>query len=467
MSVYLRGAREGSGKALIADRFRITGTLRDIAANAGWLFGLRIVRMLFALFVMAWVARYLGTEDFGVLQYAAAFVGLFGPLAILGLEGIVVRDLVREPGARDEIMGTTLVMRLAGGLAGSLLAIVAIFLVRDDHVVRLVTGITAFTLFLEAFDCIDSWFQSRVQSKYTVIAKSIVLVIANLLRILAILMLAPVQAFAVILVFSAVLSSGGMLIAYRVQGYSLSRWRFSMARARNLLSQAWALILSSALAIIYFKIDQVMLGQMAGDREVGIYSAATRISESWYFIPVAIATSVFPALIKSKERGEGIYNARLQQLYDFLAWLGLAVAVFFTFTSDRVILLLFGRQYAAAGPILAVHIWAGVFIFLKVAMSRWLLNEGRLVFMFASSGLGAVLNVALNLWLIPAHGGMGAAVATVISYAAASLLACFLYRPTWRNGWMMVKALLVPFRAVYGLARRGGGADENGSGGPA
>ena len=134
--------------------------------------------------------------------------------------------------------------------------------------------------------------------------------------------------------------------------------------------------------MIYFKIDIVMLGQISGDEEVGIYSTAVRLSEVWYFIPAAIATSVFPALIKARERGEKIYYARLQQLYDFLAWLGLAVAVFFTFASDRMIILLFGQEYAAAGPILAVHIWAGVFIFLKVAMSRWLLNEGKLKFLF-------------------------------------------------------------------------------------
>jgi O-antigen/teichoic acid export membrane protein len=204
-----------------------------------------------------------------------------------------------------------------------------------------------------------------------------------------------------------------------------------------------------------------MLGQMTNDSEVGIYSTAVRLSEVWYFIPLAIVTSVFPALVRVKERGERIYQRRLQQLYDFLAWLGLSVGIFFTFTSDRIIVLVFGEPYAAAGPILAVHIWAGIFIFLKVAMHRWLINEGRLIFLFLSSGLGAVVNVGLNLYLIPEYGGMGAAVATVISYALASLFACFLWRPAWNNGWMMVKALFVPLRALARLATgRSGGESE-------
>ncbi len=466
MGVELRPARtEGAEAALIIDRFRVSSTLREIIENTGWLFGLRILRILFALFVMAWVARYLGREQFGILQYCLAFVGLFGPLAILGLQGIVVRDIVRDPGAKDEILGTTVVLRLAGGLTGFILVLLAIYFVRrDDSLVRMVTGIAALTLFLQAFDSIDMWFQSQVQSKYTVIAKSVALVVANLLRILAIVMEAPVTAFAATLVVDVIVAGSGLVIAYRSQGHRLRDWRFSMARAKSLLSQSWALILSGALAIIYFRIDQVMLGQMAGDEEVGVYSTAVRLSEVWYFIPVAIATSVFPALIKARLRGEEIYYTRLQQLYDLMAWLGLVVAIFFTFASDKVIVLIFGEEYAAAGPILSVHIWAGVFIFLKVAMSRWLINEGKLNFLFISSGLGAVVNVALNLVMIPRYGGMGAAVATVISYAIAGLFSCFLYRPTWSNGWMMIKALLIPFRALAHMAKRGGGKSNGGAG---
>jgi O-antigen/teichoic acid export membrane protein len=453
--------------ALIADRFRVSSTLRGIITNTGWLFGLKILRILFSLFLAAWVARYLGTERYGVLQYSVAFVALFSPLAILGLQGIVVRDIVRAPEERDEILGTTFILRLAGGLTGFVLVLFLIYAVRkDDPLVRLVTGVTALTLFLQAFDTIDMWFQSQVKSKYTVIAKSVALTVANLVRIAAILMGAPVTIFAVTLVVDVIISGWGLVTAYRSQGHRLRSWRFSIARAKNLLGQSWTLVLSGALAIIYFKIDQVMLGEMSGESEVGVYATAARISEIWYFIPTAIATSVFPTLIKAKSRGEGIYYARLQQLYDFLAGLGLAVAVFFTFTSDRLIVIVFGEQYAAAGPILSVHIWAGVFIFLKVALNRWLLNEGRLKFLFISSSLGAAVNVALNLFLIPRHGGMGAAVATVISYAMASLFACFFYRPAWGNGWMMTKALFVPLRSLAHLAGRiGGGTSGKGGSG--
>ena len=222
---------------------------------------MRILKMLFALFVMGWVARYLGKEDFGILQYGIAFAGLFGPLAILGLPEIGIRDIVNEPEARDEILGTIFVLRLTGGLIGFILVLVTIYFVREEPTVRLITGIAALTLFLQAFESIDIWFQSKVQSKYTVIAKSVSLVVANLLRILAILTLSPVTAFAVILAISSVITGGGLIIAYRSQGLSLSKWRFRWSRAKDLLSQSWMLVLTGTLSVIYFNIYQVMLGQ--------------------------------------------------------------------------------------------------------------------------------------------------------------------------------------------------------------
>ena len=248
---------------MIPDRFRISTTLRNIIANAGWLFGLRILRILFGLFVTAWMARYLGRELFGVYHYGLAFVELFTPLSVLGLTGIIVRDIVREPGASDEILGTAFLLRLVGGLTGFALVVVLIHIVRDeDPLARLVTGIIATTLFLQAFENIDMWFQSRVQSKFTVIAKSIALTLANLLRIAAILTEAPVTTFAVIAVINAVVAGAGLVIAYRSQGCSLLRWRFRMARARELLGQSWMLVFSGALALVYFKIDLVMLGEL-------------------------------------------------------------------------------------------------------------------------------------------------------------------------------------------------------------
>jgi PST family polysaccharide transporter len=446
-------------------RFRISAALNEIIISAGWLLLLRVLRIVLALFVGVWVARYLGPARFGTLNYALAFVALFIPLARLGIDHIGVRDVVRRPEETNLILGSVFVLRLAGGIASLLLIVLTIRLVRpDDRLVQLMTAIVGFGLIFQAFDAVDIWFQSRVQSKYVVYARSTGLLVANLLKVALIIAGASLVAFAWISALDMIVTAAALVVVYRVRGYFITRWRFDLRRGLELLGQSWPLILSGALAVVYLKIDIVMLGQMKGIETVGIYSTAARISEIWYFIPVAISVSVFPALIKGRDLGTRVYRRRLQQLYDFLVWIALLLAVALTFIAGPLIRLLYGEPYAGAGPILAIHIWAGIFVFMREAFVRWLTNEGLLHYFLITNGVGAVLNVVLNLFLIPAHGGVGAAVATVISYGAGGYLACFITPRTRDAGMMMSKALIVPLRAVAGRLRSHGGDGSGGYG---
>ena len=213
-----------------------------------------------------------------------------------------------------------------------------------------------------------------------------------------------------------------------------------------MLKDSWPLILSGVMVTIYMKIDQVMLGNMASNEAVGNYAAAVRFSEIWYFFPTAICASVFPAIIRVKQKSKQKYYEKLQQLYDLMAWMSLAIAFTMTFTSDTLIQMLLGTEYTEAGKILAWHIWASPFVFLGVARSQWLIAENLTKLSFATTSLGTIVNILLNLWLIPIYEGTGAAIATVISYAIAAYFASMLYPIMFHTSWMLTKALFVPFR---------------------
>jgi PST family polysaccharide transporter len=169
------------------------------------------------------------------------------------------------------------------------------------------------------------------------------------------------------------------------------------------------------------KIDQIMLGQLIGDEAVGIYSAAVRISEVWYFVPMAIVVSVFPAILEAKKRSEKLYYDRLQRLYDVMVWLAIAVALPMSFLSTTIITLLFGDAYKQAGTILSIHIWAAIFVFLGVASGKWFLAENRQILSLQRTVFGAIANVILNLVLISQFGTIGAAIATVLAQLSAAL----------------------------------------------
>jgi PST family polysaccharide transporter len=214
-----------------------------------------------------------------------------------------------------------------------------------------------------------------------------------------------------------------LLLVFNLRGPNITQLQASIGRAKTLLKDSWPLLLSGIAITVYMKIDQIMLGQMIGDEAVGIYSAAVRISEVWYFISVAIVASVFPTIIEAKKRSDVLYYALLQKLYDLMAVVSVLVALAMTLSSGSLITMLFGTKFSAAGAVLAIHIWAGVFVFLGVASGNWFIAENLQKLAFQRTVYGAVANILLNLLLIPKFGVNGAAVALVISQA----IACWIF----------------------------------------
>ncbi|WP_442946474.1 flippase [Nostoc sp. 'Peltigera malacea cyanobiont' DB3992] len=376
-----------------------------------------------SLVVGVWVARYLGVKQYGLFNYALAFVALFSPIFTLGLDDVVVRHLVRQSSNKEEILGTTFWLKFLGGIASVLLAVSTMFFLGEHETLKIwLVAILGIAGVFRASDTVELWFQSQVQSKYTVIAKNTAFLLNTLIKIALILTKAPLLAFALVTLAEFAMSAIGLLIVYQVKGSSLWLWRWSMAAAKTLLKESLPLIFSGFAIMIFMRIDQVMLGQMIGDSEVGIYSAAVRVSEIWYFIPGAIVSSVAPAIYAAKEKSESLYYQRIGQLLSLMTCISLAIALPMSFLSDKIIMVMFGSGYAEAGPILAVHIWTSLFVFMGLATSPWFIAEGLNHVSLGKTLFGAILNIILNLLLIPKYAGLGAAIATIISQAAAAFI---------------------------------------------
>ena len=396
--------------------------LAKIVENIAWLLADRVLQLGVGLIISVWVARYLGPRQFGMIGFATALVGLAGPFARLGLNSIVVRDLVRDPERAGLTVGTAMVLQFAAGIVTfGLLVALAWVLRPDDALARLVIIVVASPTVLTVSNIANYWFEARVEAKYKVWINNAASILIAGVKILLIVGGASLLAFAWANAAQAALAAVGILLAFAWRDTTFRAMRASFERASVLLKDSWPLIAAGVAIAIYMKIDMVMLGQMMNDEAVGIYNAATRLSEVWYFVPIAIATSVFPSIIEAKKKSDELYYERIQQLCSVLAALALAVAIPMTFLSGGAVSLIFGAAYAAAGPILSIHIWASVFVFLGVAGGRWFIVEGRQILSMQRTALGAVVNVALNFVLIPRFGPIGAAWATVISYSVSDL----------------------------------------------
>lgn len=426
-------------------KFKSRSGLRAIIANTGWLFADRILRMGASLIVGVWVARYLGVQQYGLFNYALAFVSLFSPIFTLGLDDVVVRHLVRQSSNKDEILGTTFWLKLLGGIASVLLAVGTIFFLGEHEALKIwLVAILAMAGIFRAADTIELWFQSQVQSKYTVIAKNTAFLLNSAIKIALILTKAPLLAFAWITLAEFAMSAIGLLIVYQVKGSSLWLWRWSFSAAKTLMKESLPLVFSGFAILIFMKIDQVMLGQMVGNSEVGIYSAAVRVSEIWYFIPGAIVSSVAPSIYTVKEKSESLYYQRIGQLLSLMTCISLAIALPMSFLSDKIIMVMFGSGYAEAGAILAVHIWTSLFVFMGLATSPWFIAEGLNHVSLGKTLFGAILNIILNLLLIPKYAGLGAAIATIISQAAAAFL-CNAFDSRTQKIFKIQVRSLIPF----------------------
>jgi PST family polysaccharide transporter len=427
---------------IIRERYTYSEGLRKITHNTAWLFFDKILRMGVGLVVGVWVARYLGPEQYGLWNYAIAFTSLFGAFATLGLDNVVVRDIVKYPSRRDEILGSAFYLKLIAGIATLLLTVSVIYFIKSNERLTLyLVALSSVGFVFQSFNVIDFYFQSQVKSKFTVYANNSAFIVMAIVKIMLLLIRAPLLAFAIIGSLEIALSSIFIMIAYTYNQLSIRDWRFNVAVAKELLKDSWPLLLAGLSIMIYMRIDQVMIGSMLGDKEVGIYSAAVKISEIWYFIPMAIVGSLFPAIIESKKKSEELYYSRMQKLFNVLVWIGITVAICVTFSSTFIIHFLYGKEYADASSILTLHIWTGVAVCLGIASGSWYMTENLQRLTFYRTLNGAIANVFLNFYLIPKYGAKGAAVATVISYYFSVFSAGF-YRETRRITGMMIKSFI-------------------------
>jgi PST family polysaccharide transporter len=295
--------------------------------------------------------------------------------------------------------------------------------------------------FLNGFSVIETWFQSQVEAKYTIWARNSAFVLATILRIILLELKAPIELFAWLVVIESFLNVIASIAVFKLTGNNIFAWKIDRKLAKEILRLSFPLIFSTLAIVIYMRIDQIMLGQLASSQSVGIYSAAVRLSEIWPFASTILVKSLAPSIIAAKKVSEDSYYKKLQKLSNLQALLVYCIAIPMIFLSTPFVILIFGKEYASAGPILSIHIWSSMFLFLGYVKEIWITTEGLTWFAFTFTISGALMNIALNFVLIPPFKEIGAAVATVISYGFADYIMCFLYTPARRFGWIMTQAM--------------------------
>lgn len=410
-------------------------------ANTSWVIGEKILRIIAALVISVWVARYLGPDDFGTLNYAQSLVGLLTAISTLGLNGILVREILQNKVNTNKLIGTVFILQTIGSVVIMLSIFLFIYFTETAEITSKILIIFGAITFLQSFNVIESFFQSKVLSKYTVKSSVISLIISSILKILLIVYKFPLIYFAIVMFIENLVLVFGYVHYYNKKNDVNFSVSFSIKLAKSLLKDSWPLILSSIVVSIYMKIDQVMIKEMISSKAVGFYSAAVRLSEAWYFVPTVIGSSLFPAIMNAKKNGTKVYYERLQNLYDLMFLLAIVIAIPISLVSKPLVQFLYGTEYLQSSEILTIHIWTGIFVFLGVSRSGWIIAENLQKFSTIYLSIGMVTNVTLNYIFINNYGITGAAYATLISQSVSVLFAPLIFKETRISFTMMFKSI--------------------------
>lgn len=417
--------------------------------NTFWLLTEQLLRIISGLFVGVWVARYLGPEQFGIYSYVLAFSAIFGAFAKLGLDSIVVRDLVSDPRKRDLYLGTAFWLKVAGSIFTIFIVGLILNFTRNSTAVNLYIYIISAGFIFQSFEVAEFYFQAKVLGRLISFCKTIQLIFSSLLRIYMVYIEAELVYFVLLVPLDAFSLALSYYISYKCKVKKGFFRYFDFKLASDLVKNSWPLVFSSVLILIYMRIDQIMLQKISGDYEVGVYSAALRLSESFYFLPIIISASVFPAIIKAKSINLKFYEKRLGLLYAFMVWLAVFISILISLISDWLVKYLYGDGYSDASDILVINVWASIFVFLGVCFSKYLVVENLLKNNLYRSVLGIILNVGLNFWLIPIYAGKGAAIATLISQFFVAIGFDFFGKKSHNQLKIKLKAIFMPWKFIF------------------
>lgn len=397
--------------------------------NTNWLIFQNIYSMGLSLIIGALSARYLGPSNYGLIGYGASLVNLFTAVSQLGIDNVLINEMMKHPEEKGKIMGTALCMRTVSALISFLCSMVLVILIEPgNYVLWFITGIQAFAIALRAYELLNEWFLAEMKSKYYVIANMCGQTVVGIWKVVLLILQASVVWFAASSTIQ-VLVCGGIVITVFLfmRDFKLGfRWRY----VKEILSRSQHYIFAGLAVALYTQMDKVMLGKMLGETEVGIYTAAMTIAQLWEFIPTALFNSSRTMILEAKIRDEEEYQKKLKLLFWGISALSVAVGILVMIFGKLAVRILYGKAYMEAVPVLKLLIWSTGFAMIGLARNVWSVAEEKNKYSKYYPICGAVCNLIFNAVAIPIWGCAGAAVATLMAQLVVAWIAPLLWKDT-------------------------------------
>lgn len=403
--------------------------LKKFVGNTGWMMFRNIYSMLVSLIVGSLSARFLGPSNYGLLTYGSAIIAFFTTVSKLGMDSVVVAEIVRYPKKENVFLGTALLMRFVASVL-SFFAIWGFVLVfePENRSLQIVTVLQATAIIFQSTEVFYFWFQAKMEMKYVTLTAMAALTVTSIWRLALLAGKASVQWFALSASISAMVC--GICIGIIFSKKSGIRLKFCWEEGKAVLRKSYHFIINGLAVTLYMQLDRIMVGKLSSETAVGLYGAASTLAVMWQFVPLNIIDSSNPILLKMYDTDKRKYESRYQMLLMGITAMGIAVGFGFTIFSRLIIYILYGEAYFEAAPALAILIWATCFSMIGTARSTWIIATGRNKFSKYFTCMGAVLNTVLNAVIIPRWGFVGASATTLATEMFVSLAAPLFFSET-------------------------------------
>lgn len=411
-----------------------------IIANASWIIVCKVIQSLLSLIVSMLTARYLGPSNFGLISYAASITSFVAPIMYLGLNSVLVQEIINTPEEEGKILGTSMFMSFIMAVLCiiGITSFVAVVNAGEKETL-VVCALYSCMLVFQAIDLLQYWFQAKLKSKYTSIVMLIAYVAVSAYKIFLLATGKNIFWFALSNALDYCIIAILLLMIYKKIGNH--KLQISLGLVRRLLSKSKYYIVSNLMVMVFAQTDKVMLKIMMDDSATGFYSVAVACATLSSFVFSAVVDSVRPSIFQSVKYSKELFEKNVIQLYGIVIYLSLLQSIFMTLLAKPLILVLYGNQYLLAAEILRVVVWYTTFSYLGTVRGVWMLATNNQKYLLTINISGAILNVVLNYFLIPLKGVMGAAIASVLTQFFTNVIMGYIVKDIRENNKLMMLSL--------------------------
>lgn len=406
----------------IFSKLNLSENAVKVAKNIGWALLGKTTTLLGSFIVGIFVARYLGPEQYGLMNYVTSYVTIFQAFALFGMDNIEIREEAKNKEERDAIIGTAFVLKLIFAIITILLIYILLQFSDNDIFTQRMIMLYSISIICNCFFVARNYFTSIVWNEYVVKTEIARTVIGVIIKIFLLVIHANLSWFIAAMTFDFVLLASGYCFSYSRKIDKITLWCFDIKWAKYLIKQSFPLMLSLSAVVIMQRIDQLMISKMIGTENVGQYSVAFKFVEVMIFVPTIIAQTISPVLVKIRNENKDEYVGKSQIFMDLTVWICVIMAIVVCIIAYPLVRFTFGEQYLHAVPVLQIMAFKVVGDALSQTSGQLMIIEGTQKYAVIRNIVGCICCIFLNLLLIPKNGIIGSSIVSVISLFVSGFL---------------------------------------------